>query len=121
MPKPRRETMAIPTEPPAVLIVEVAPRDGLQNYARSFSTEAKIAFIDALSISGVPVIETTSFVNPKAVPLMADAAQVMRGIERAPGVRYLALTPNEKGLERAVAAGVYASRRQRAAHVGMIV
>lgn len=95
--------MAILANPGAVRIVEVAPRDGLQNHARAFSTDAKIAFIDALSRSGLPVIEAASFVNPKAVPLMADAVEVMAGIERAPNVRYLALVPNAKGLDRALA------------------
>lgn len=94
------------TAPDRVHIVEVAPRDGLQNHARAFSTEAKIAFIDALSRSGLQAIETTSFVKPKAVPAMADAAQIMTGIARVPGVRYLALVPNSKGLERAIDAGV---------------
>jgi hydroxymethylglutaryl-CoA lyase len=94
--------MTTPADPAAVRIVEVAPRDGLQNHARAFSTEAKIAFVDALSRSGLPAIEAASFVNPKAVPLMADAADVMTGIERAPGVRYLALVPNQKGLDRAL-------------------
>jgi len=89
-----------------VRIVEVAPRDGLQNYSRAFSTAAKIAFIDTLSRSGLPVIEAASFVNPTAVPLMADAAEVMQGIDRLSGVRYLALVPNQKGLDRAVASGV---------------
>ncbi len=98
--------MAIPADSTAVRIVEVAPRDGLQNHARGFSTEAKIAFIDTLSRSGLPVIEATSFVNPKAVPLMADAVDVMQGIDRVAGVRYLALIPNEKGLDRAIASGV---------------
>jgi hydroxymethylglutaryl-CoA lyase len=79
--------MATLANPDAVRIVEVAPRDGLQNHARVFSTEAKIAFIDALSRSGLPVIEAASFVNPKAVPLMADAVEVMSGIERVSGVR----------------------------------
>jgi len=97
--------MAIPADPGTVRIVEVAPRDGLQNHARAFSTEAKIAFVNALSRSGLPVIEAASFVNPKAVPLMADAVEVMSGIERIPGVRYLALVPNEKGLERARVCG----------------
>jgi isopropylmalate/homocitrate/citramalate synthase len=90
----------------AVRIVEVAPRDGLQNHSRAFSTEAKIAFVDALSRSGLPVIEAASFVNPKAVPLMADAGEVMSGIDRSPGVRYLALVPNEKGLDRALSCRV---------------
>ncbi len=94
------------TNPAAVRIVEVAPRDGLQNHARAFSTRAKIAFVDALSQTGLQVIEAASFVNPKAVPLMADAAEVMTGIERVPGTRYLALVPNERGLERAMQCGV---------------
>jgi hydroxymethylglutaryl-CoA lyase len=94
------------TDLDAVRIVEVAPRDGLQNHARAFSTEAKIAFVDALARSGLQTIETTSFVNPKAVPLMADAAEVMNGIDRIEGVRYLALVPNEKGLDRALDCGV---------------
>lgn len=94
------------SDPHAVRIVEVAPRDGLQNHQRAFSTQAKIAFIDALSHSGVPVIEAASFVNPKAVPLMADAVEIMSGIERMPGVRYLALVPNVKGLDRALDCGV---------------
>jgi len=94
------------TDSRAVRIIEVAPRDGLQNHARAFSTQAKIAFIDALSRSGVPVIEAASFVDPRAVPLMADAAEVMAGIERLPGVRYLALVPNARGLDRALECGV---------------
>jgi hydroxymethylglutaryl-CoA lyase len=98
--------MVTPADPAAPRIVEVAPRDGLQNHARAFSTAAKIAFIDALSESGLPVIEAASFVNPKAVPLMADAAEVMQRIRRFDGVRYLALVPNEKGLDRAIGAGV---------------
>jgi hydroxymethylglutaryl-CoA lyase len=89
-----------------VTIVEVAPRDGLQNYERSIQTAEKIALIDALSDAGCPVIEAASFVNPKAVPLMSDSAEVMRGISRKPGVRYMALVPNRKGLERAMSAGV---------------
>ncbi len=97
--------MASTADPDFVRIVEVAPRDGLQNHAHAFSTEAKIAFVDALSRSGLPMIEAASFVNPKAVPLMADAVEVMNGIERAPGVCYLALVPNEKGLDRALACG----------------
>lgn len=98
--------MATQADQRAVRIVEVAPRDGLQNHARAFSTTEKIAFVDALSRSGLPVIEAASFVNPKAVPLMADAVEVMSGIHRAPGVRYLALVPNEKGLDRAIDSGV---------------
>lgn len=89
-----------------ITIVEVGPRDGLQNEAINVPTVAKVDFIDALSQSGLSAIETTSFVSPKAVPQMADAAEVMSAIERVPGIRYLALTPNEKGLDRAIEAGV---------------
>jgi isopropylmalate/homocitrate/citramalate synthase len=71
-------------------------------------TASKIAFIDALSVAGLPVIEATSFVSPKAVPQLGDASEVMTGISRVPGVRYTALVPNERGLERATNAGVTA-------------
>lgn len=89
-----------------VTIVEVGPRDGLQNELGVIPTAAKIAFIDALSDAGLPVIEATSFVSPKAVPQLADADEVMRGIRRRSGVRYPVLVPNERGLERALASGV---------------
>lgn len=89
-----------------VTIVEVGPRDGLQNEAHPIPLGAKVAFINALSRTGLTAIETTSFVSPKAVPQMADAVEVMAEIERAPGIRYLALTPNEKGFERALASNV---------------
>lgn len=89
-----------------VIVVEVGPRDGLQNEAQPVPTERKIAFIDALSAAGLPLIEATSFVNPRSVPQMADAGEVMQGITRYPGVRYPVLVPNERGLERARAAGV---------------
>lgn len=89
-----------------VEIVEVAPRDGLQNHERTVPTAAKIAFVDALSRAGFRTIEATSFVNPAAVPKMADAADVMTGISRSPGVRYLVLVPNERGFDRAIQAGV---------------
>jgi hydroxymethylglutaryl-CoA lyase len=89
-----------------VVVVEVGPRDGLQNESALIPTETKIAFVDALSAAGLPLIEATSFVNPKAVPQLADAAEVMMGIGRFPGVRYPVLVPNAKGLERAIAAGV---------------
>lgn len=89
-----------------VIVVEVGPRDGLQNEAQPVPTARKIAFIDALSAAGLPLIEATSFVNPRAVPQMADASEVMLGITRFPGVRYPVLLPNERGLERARAAGV---------------
>jgi hydroxymethylglutaryl-CoA lyase len=89
-----------------VTIVEVGPRDGLQNERVSVSTADKIEFINRLSAAGLPVIEVTAFVSPKWVPQMADAADVFRGIARQPGIRYTALVPNIPGLDRAVAAGV---------------
>jgi hydroxymethylglutaryl-CoA lyase len=92
--------------PDAVLVVDVGPRDGLQNESRPVSTEAKIRLINALAQAGIRRIEATSFVSPRAVPQLADAAEVMAGIDRVPGVHYAALVPNERGLERALAAGV---------------
>jgi hydroxymethylglutaryl-CoA lyase len=92
--------------PAHVTIVEVGPRDGLQNEAAGIPTAAKIAFVDRLSTAGLPVIEVTAFVSPRWVPQMADAAEVMRGITRQPGTRYAALVPNRTGLERALEAGV---------------
>ena len=92
--------------PPRVKVVEVSPRDGLQNEKGVVSTADKIHFIDLLSKAGFAVVEATSFVSPRAVPQLADAAEVMASIERQPGVRYAALVPNSKGMERALAAGV---------------
>jgi hydroxymethylglutaryl-CoA lyase len=92
--------------PARVTIVEVGPRDGLQNEAAEIATADKIAFVDRLSATGLPVIEVSAFVSPKWVPQMADASAVFAGIERRPGVRYTALVPNLEGLERAHAAGV---------------
>ncbi len=89
-----------------VEIVEVAPRDGLQNEKRFVPTADKIALIDRLSACGFSRIEATSFVSPKWVPQLADAAEVMAGIERRPGLRYAALVPNMKGFEAASTAGV---------------
>ncbi|UWQ22819.1 hydroxymethylglutaryl-CoA lyase [Jannaschia sp. W003] len=88
----------------SVEIFEVGPRDGLQNEARAIPTAAKVALVDALSDAGFRRIEAASFVSPKWVPQMADSAEVLAGIRRAPGVRYAALTPNMKGYERARAA-----------------
>jgi hydroxymethylglutaryl-CoA lyase len=88
-----------------VVVVEVGPRDGLQNEAFSIPTSAKIAFVDALTTTGLPVIEVTSFVNPKAVPQLADAEEVMTGIRRATSTRYPVLVPNQRGFERARVAG----------------
>lgn len=92
--------------PPSVTIVEVGPRDGLQNEAATVSTADKVAFVDRLSATGLPVIEVSAFVSPKWVPRMADAGDVFAGISPQPGVRYAALVPNVAGLERAQAAGV---------------
>ena len=91
--------------PGRVKMVEVGPRDGLQNEPGVVPAEIKIGLIDRLSDAGLPVIEATSFVSPKWVPQMGDAAQVMAGIRRRPGVSYPVLTPNLKGLEGAMAAG----------------
>jgi hydroxymethylglutaryl-CoA lyase len=84
-----------------VRIIEVGPRDGLQNEPGAIPTEHKIAFINALSRTGVSEIEAGAFVSPKAVPQLADSEEVFRNIERLPGVVYSALVPNERGLERA--------------------
>ena len=92
--------------PAHAAIVEVGPRDGLQNEAALVSTADKIAFVDRLSAAGHSTIEVSAFVSPKRVPQMADAAEVFAGIERRPGVRYTALVPNLAGLDRALAARV---------------
>ncbi len=89
-----------------VRLIEVGPRDGLQTEAKTIPTEVKVAFVDALSAAGFDEIEVSSFVSPKWVPQLADAAEVFARIERKPGVRYMALVPNEAGLERAIAARV---------------
>src|SRR5580704_7277525 len=91
--------------PQRVRMVEVGPRDGLQNEAAQVPTEVKVGLIDRLTDAGLPVIEATSFVSPKWVPQMADNAQVMAAIRRKPGVRYPVLTPNRQGFEAALAAG----------------
>lgn len=91
--------------PKQVRIVEVGPRDGLQNEDATVSTDAKVALIDTLSRSGLPHIEVTAFVNPTRVPQLADAEEVCTRIERAPHVTYSALVPNEQGYERATAGG----------------
>ena len=92
--------------PPRVTVVEVGPRDGLQNESGAVSTADKIAFVDLLSASGVPIIEASAFVSPKWVPQMADASAVFDGISRRPGTEYSALVPNVAGLERAHSANV---------------
>ena len=90
--------------PSHVTLVEVGPRDGLQNEAQPVSAAHKIDLVQRLQAAGCREIEVTSFVSPKWVPQMADNAQVMAGIRRAPGVRYSVLTPNMKGLDAALAA-----------------
>lgn len=92
--------------PDRVTIVEVGPRDGLQNEPDTVPTEVKIGFIDRLARTGLTVVEATSFVHPKWVPQLADAAEVLAGIDPVPGVRYPVLVPNETGLDLALAAGV---------------
>ena len=94
------------TRPTRVTVVEVGPRDGLQNEPTTVPTAAKVAFIEALAAAGLSAVEATSFVSPKAVPQLADADAVMRALRRRPGVRYPVLVPNERGLDRALAAGV---------------
>ncbi|HEV8192802.1 MAG TPA: hydroxymethylglutaryl-CoA lyase [Ktedonobacterales bacterium] len=92
--------------PERVTVVEVGPRDGLQNESEVIATDDKVRFIDLLSAAGFTEIEATSFVSPRAVPQLADASEVMARIQRRPGVRFSALVPNERGMERALAAGV---------------
>jgi hydroxymethylglutaryl-CoA lyase len=94
--------------PERVTIYEVGPRDGLQNEATPVSLADKLRFIEALADAGVRWIEATSFVNPKAVPQLADAGELMQAIQRRSGVRYAALVPNERGMQRALKAGVEA-------------
>jgi hydroxymethylglutaryl-CoA lyase len=89
----------------AVEIFEVGPRDGLQNEPRSIPAREKIALVDCLSDAGYRRIEVASFVSPRWVPQMADGAEVLAGIRRAPGVSYAALVPNAIGFDRAMAAG----------------
>lgn len=92
--------------PRQVRLVEVGARDGLQNEPEHVATKDKIALIDRLSGSGLQAIEVGSFVSPKRVPQMADAAEVFAGIDRKPGVHYPVLVPNRKGLDAALSAGV---------------
>lgn len=95
-----------PLLPSTVEIVEVGPRDGLQNEAAHLVTADKIAFVDRLAAAGLRRIEVGAFVSPRWVPQMADSADVFAGITRRPGVRYSAIVPNVAGVRRAVAAGV---------------
>jgi hydroxymethylglutaryl-CoA lyase len=92
--------------PRQVTIVEVGPRDGLQNETVIVPTDIKVGFVDRLTAAGHSVIEVTAFVSPKWVPQMADASEVFSRIQMKPGVRYTALVPNRAGLDRAFEAGV---------------
>ena len=92
-----------------VRIYEVGPRDGLQAEPATLSTDDKLHLLSLLADAGLREIEATSFVSPRAIPQLADADEVMTRLERHPGVRYPVLVPNERGLERAIAAGVDAA------------
>lgn len=94
------------TIPASITITEVGPRDGLQNERQPIATDAKVQFVDRLSDAGLPEIEVSSFVSPKWVPQLGDAAEVFARIHRRPGTVYSALVPNERGLEAAVEARV---------------
>ena len=114
--------------PARVTIVEVGPRDGFQMEKAFIPTDLKVEVIDLLSAAGLTRIEATSFVSPKVIPQMADAAEVMSRIARQPGARYAALVPNAKGAERAIAAGadelevvIVASESYNRRNVGMSV
>src|SRR5579863_6834418 len=91
--------------PKAVTVCEMGARDGLQNEHKVVPTADKVRYLDLLSESGLPLIEATSFVSPKAIPQLADATDVFTRMKKRIGVRYPVLTPNVKGLERAKAAG----------------
>jgi hydroxymethylglutaryl-CoA lyase len=88
-----------------VTVVEVGPRDGLQNEAAVVAAADKVRLIERLADAGLPVVEATSFVSPRAVPQLADADEVLPAVRRRPGVRYPVLVPNVRGLDRALAAG----------------
>jgi hydroxymethylglutaryl-CoA lyase len=111
-----------------VTIVEVGPRDGLQNEDGVVPTAAKVAFIERLASAGLPVVEATSFVRPSAIPQLADAEDVFRAIQRRDGVRYPVLVPNMKGMARAEDAGAEAlavftaaSESYTKANIGMTI
>ena len=92
--------------PRSVRVVEVGPRDGLQNEKAQILTEHKIQFINLLTAAGLPVVEATSFVSPRAIPQLSDAGAVMAALTRHPSTDYPVLVPNLKGMERALAAGI---------------
>ena len=99
---------ALPALTHVVRVVEVGPRDGLQNEKALIPTLQKIQFIQMLADAGLPVVEATSFVSPRAIPQLSDASEVMLGLTRRPSTSYPVLVPNVKGMERALAAGVRA-------------
>ncbi len=101
-------TTALPGLPTRVEVYEVGPRDGLQNEKAIIPAANKIAYVDLLSAAGFGAIEATSFVSPRAVPQLADAAELLANIRQRPGTQYIVLTPNLRGYERAVAAGARA-------------
>src|SRR6267143_4318402 len=92
--------------PKTVRIVEVGPRDGLQNEARTVPTDKKAEFVKLLAAAGLRDIEVASFVHPKWIPQLADAQELIQQLDVTPGVRYSALVPNMKGLERAIESGI---------------
>ncbi|EHR49176.1 isopropylmalate/homocitrate/citramalate synthase [Saccharomonospora marina XMU15] len=96
----------LPGMPPRVTIWEVGPRDGLQNEATTVPVEVKLEFLDRLAAAGLTTLEATSFVHPKWVPQLADAEELLERLRPVAGVRYPVLVPNERGLDRALAAGV---------------
>jgi isopropylmalate/homocitrate/citramalate synthase len=99
-------TPGLPALPRAVRVVEVGPRDGLQNENAHIPTEQKVQFITMLAEAGLPVVEATSFVSPRAIPQLSDASEVMARLKRIPTTEFPVLVPNLKGMERALAAGV---------------
>ncbi len=101
-------TSALLALPRSIRVVEVGPRDGLQNEKALIPTAQKIQFIQMLADAGLPVVEATSFVSPRAIPQLSDASEVMKSLARRPSTSYPALVPNLKGMERALAAGVRA-------------
>src|SRR5437762_11620185 len=94
------------TLPSSVRVVEVGPRDGLQNEKVIIPTEQKIQFINMLAAAGLPVVEATSFVSPRAIPQLSDASAVMAALKGYPTTEFPVLVPNLKGMERALDAGV---------------
>ncbi len=96
----------MPKLPDAVHIIEVGPRDGLQNEPEHIATDTKLAFIRALQAAGLPTIEATSFVHPKAIPQLADSGAVATQLDHSAACEWMALVPNDKGLQRAIDAGL---------------